>query len=61
MTKLLAEHAPRAAVQRRVEDYRGRVIAVDASLSIYPFLVSPSTSPPSLSVQPIRLSAAVYS
>ncbi|TVU44299.1 hypothetical protein EJB05_03735 [Eragrostis curvula] len=38
LTKLLAEHAPRAAVQRRVEDYRGRVIAVDASLSIYQFL-----------------------
>jgi hypothetical protein len=28
-------------VQRRVEDYRGRVVAVDASLSIYQFLVSP--------------------
>ncbi|XP_037423026.1 flap endonuclease 1-B-like [Triticum dicoccoides] len=39
LTKLLAEHAPRAAVQRRVEDYRGRVIAIDASLSIYQFLV----------------------
>ncbi|KAL6893764.1 hypothetical protein ACP4OV_007862 [Aristida adscensionis] len=39
LTKLLAEHAPRAAVQRRVEDYRGRVIAVDASLSIYQFLI----------------------
>ncbi|KAG0529600.1 hypothetical protein BDA96_05G111900 [Sorghum bicolor] len=39
LTKLLAEHAPRAAAQRRVEDYRGRVIAVDASLSIYQFLV----------------------
>ncbi|CAM0152500.1 unnamed protein product [Urochloa decumbens] len=39
LTKLLAEHAPRAAVLRRVEDYRGRVIAVDASLSIYQFLV----------------------
>uniref|UniRef100_K4AC74 Flap endonuclease 1 n=1 Tax=Setaria italica TaxID=4555 RepID=K4AC74_SETIT len=39
LTKLLAEHAPRAAVQRRVEDYRGRVISVDASLSIYQFLI----------------------
>ncbi|KQK12287.1 flap endonuclease 1-B [Brachypodium distachyon] len=39
LTKLLAEHAPRAAAQRRVEDYRGRVIAIDASLSIYQFLV----------------------
>ncbi|XP_062214089.1 flap endonuclease 1-B-like [Phragmites australis] len=39
LTKLLAEHAPSAAVQRRVEDYRGRVIAVDASLSIYQFLI----------------------
>ncbi|KAL6636591.1 hypothetical protein ACP70R_024163 [Stipagrostis hirtigluma subsp. patula] len=39
LTKLLAEHAPRAAVQRRVEDYRGRIIAVDASLSIYQFLI----------------------
>nr|TKV90338.1 hypothetical protein SEVIR_9G021900v2 [Setaria viridis] len=44
LTKLLAEHT----VQRRVEDYRGRVIAVDASLSIYQFLVSPRLvrSPP---------------
>ncbi|XP_047072393.1 flap endonuclease 1-B-like isoform X1 [Lolium rigidum] len=39
LTKLLAEHAPRAATLRRVEDYRGRVIAIDASLSIYQFLV----------------------
>ncbi|PWZ20956.1 Flap endonuclease 1-B [Zea mays] len=38
LTKLLAQHAPTAAVQRRVEDYRGRVIAVDASVSIYQFL-----------------------
>jgi flap endonuclease-1 len=40
LTKLLAGHAPRAATLRRVEDYRGRVIAIDASLSIYQFLVS---------------------
>jgi hypothetical protein len=57
LTKLLAEHAPRAAVLRRVEDYRGRVIAVDASLSIYQFLVRPrlvhSRSAP--------LTASVYS
>jgi flap endonuclease-1 len=48
LTKLLAEHAPRASVLRRVEDYRGRVIAIDASLSIYQFLVShlPSISFP---------------
>ncbi|KAK3145592.1 hypothetical protein QOZ80_3BG0254860 [Eleusine coracana subsp. coracana] len=39
LTKLLAEHAPKSAVQRRVEDYRGRIIAVDASLSIYQFLM----------------------
>uniref|UniRef100_A0ACD6ABK9 Uncharacterized protein n=1 Tax=Avena sativa TaxID=4498 RepID=A0ACD6ABK9_AVESA len=39
LTKLLAEHAPKAAALRRVEDYRGRVIAIDASLSIYQFLV----------------------
>ncbi|XP_051177207.1 flap endonuclease 1-B isoform X1 [Lolium perenne] len=39
LTKLLAGHAPRAATLRRVEDYRGRVIAIDASLSIYQFLV----------------------
>ncbi|KAJ1292878.1 hypothetical protein BS78_01G024000 [Paspalum vaginatum] len=39
LSKLLAEHAPRAAVKRRVEDYRGRIIAVDASLSIYQFLI----------------------
>ncbi|KAM0928303.1 hypothetical protein ACQ4PT_002400 [Festuca glaucescens] len=45
LTKLLAEHAPRAATLRRVEDYRGRVIAIDASLSIYQFLVSQFTAP----------------
>ncbi|KAG8098878.1 hypothetical protein GUJ93_ZPchr0013g36526 [Zizania palustris] len=39
LTKLLAEHAPGAAVRRRVEDYRGRVVAIDASLSIYQFLI----------------------
>uniref|UniRef100_N1R1G2 XPG N-terminal domain-containing protein n=1 Tax=Aegilops tauschii TaxID=37682 RepID=N1R1G2_AEGTA len=44
--KLLAEHAPRAAVQRRVEDYRGRVIAIDASLSIYQFLVEDGVAEP---------------
>ena len=32
-------------MQRRVEDYRGRVIAVDASLSIYQFLVSRRARP----------------
>uniref|UniRef100_A0A0D9W124 Flap endonuclease 1 n=1 Tax=Leersia perrieri TaxID=77586 RepID=A0A0D9W124_9ORYZ len=40
LTKLLAEHAPGAAVRRRVEDYRGRVVAIDASLSIYQFLIA---------------------
>ncbi|EMS54609.1 Flap endonuclease 1-B [Triticum urartu] len=45
LTKLLAEHAPRAAVQRRVEDYRGRVIAIDASLSIYQFLFGDAILP----------------
>ncbi|BAF13728.1 flap endonuclease 1-B [Oryza sativa Japonica Group] len=39
LTKLLAEHAPGAAVRRRVEDYRGRVVAIDTSLSIYQFLI----------------------
>ena len=43
-------------MQRRVEDYRGRVIAVDASLSIYQFLVSPHASPPPLSVRPLGFS-----
>ncbi|KAJ4795414.1 Flap endonuclease 1 [Rhynchospora pubera] len=39
LTKLLAEHAPRAAMRRTMEDYAGREIAIDASLCIYQFLI----------------------
>jgi hypothetical protein len=58
LTKLLAEHAPRAATLRRVEDYRGRVIAIDASLSIYQFLVSHLTSIPSTPLTPFRFDSS---
>ncbi|KAJ3703791.1 hypothetical protein LUZ61_007496 [Rhynchospora tenuis] len=39
LTKLLAEHAPRAAMRRTMEDYAGREVAIDASLCIYQFLI----------------------
>ncbi|KAJ3669323.1 hypothetical protein LUZ60_011273 [Juncus effusus] len=39
LTKLLAEHAPAAAVRRNLDGYVGRAIAVDASLCIYQFLI----------------------
>jgi hypothetical protein len=48
-------------VLRRVEDYRGRVIAIDASLSIYQFLVSHLTSLPSTALTPFRFDSSAVS
>ena len=39
MTKLLADNAPKAMKEQKSESYFGRKIAVDASMSIYQFLV----------------------
>ncbi|GMJ11730.1 Flap Endonuclease I, SHADE AVOIDANCE 6 [Hibiscus trionum] len=39
LTKLLAEYAPKAIKEQKLENYFGRKIAIDASLSIYQFLI----------------------
>ncbi|KAI6684494.1 hypothetical protein NL676_030407 [Syzygium grande] len=39
LTKLLADNAPKAMKEQKLERYSGRRIAVDASMSIYQFLV----------------------
>lgn len=45
MTKLLADNAPKSMREQKFESYFGRRIAVDASMSIYQFLVMPPFSP----------------
>ncbi|RWW30182.1 hypothetical protein GW17_00005248, partial [Ensete ventricosum] len=46
LTKLLADNAPKAMKEQKFESYFGRKIAIDASMSIYQFLVrSPSLGP----------------
>ncbi|XP_073106808.1 flap endonuclease 1 isoform X2 [Elaeis guineensis] len=39
LTKLLADNAPRAMKEQKFESYFGRKIAIDASMSIYQFLI----------------------
>ncbi|XP_064991774.1 flap endonuclease 1-A-like isoform X1 [Musa acuminata AAA Group] len=39
LTKLLSDNAPTAIKEQRFENYSGRKIAIDASMSIYQFLV----------------------
>ncbi|KAL8027279.1 hypothetical protein ABFX02_14G084900 [Erythranthe guttata] len=39
LTKLLADNAPNAMKQQKFESYFGREIAIDASMSIYQFLI----------------------
>ncbi|XP_051132677.1 flap endonuclease 1 isoform X2 [Andrographis paniculata] len=39
LTKLLAEKAPKAMKEQKLESYAGREIAIDASMSIYQFLI----------------------
>ncbi|MCL7036929.1 hypothetical protein MKW94_014919 [Papaver nudicaule] len=40
LTKLLADNAPQSMKQETLESYVGREIAIDASLSIYQFLIA---------------------
>jgi hypothetical protein len=40
LTKLLADNAPKCMREQKFENYFGRKIAIDASMSIYSFLVS---------------------
>ncbi|KAL3651435.1 Elongation of fatty acids protein 2 [Castilleja foliolosa] len=39
LTKLLADNAPKAMKEQKFESYFGREIAIDASMSIYQFLI----------------------
>ncbi|CAL0300164.1 unnamed protein product [Lupinus luteus] len=39
LTKLLAQNAPKSIKENKLENYFGRKIAIDASLSIYQFLI----------------------
>ncbi|PKU68469.1 Flap endonuclease 1-A [Dendrobium catenatum] len=39
LTKLLADYAPKAMKEQKFESYFGRKIAIDASMSIYQFLI----------------------
>ncbi|XP_012465034.1 flap endonuclease 1 isoform X1 [Gossypium raimondii] len=39
LTKLLADNAPNAMKEQKLESYIGRKIAIDASMSIYQFLI----------------------
>lgn len=39
LTKLLADNAPKAMKEQKFESYFGRKVAIDASMSIYQFLV----------------------
>ncbi|KAF2307356.1 hypothetical protein GH714_026604 [Hevea brasiliensis] len=39
LTKLLADNAPKAMKEQKFESYFGRKIAIDASMSIYQFLI----------------------
>jgi XPG N-terminal domain. len=39
LAKLVNENAPRAVKERKLEELNGRVIAIDASMAIYQFLV----------------------
>lgn len=39
LTKLLADHAPGCTVDRTLDSYSGRKVAIDASMSIYQFLI----------------------
>jgi flap endonuclease-1 len=38
--KLISEHAPKAVKEQQMENYFARKVAIDASMSLYQFLVS---------------------
>ncbi|EKU22850.1 flap endonuclease-1 [Nannochloropsis gaditana CCMP526] len=40
LTKLIADEAPEAIKEHKVEHYNGRTVAVDASMAIYQFLIA---------------------
>ena len=40
LTKLISDHAPDALKEQKIDTYLGRKIAIDASMSIYQFLIA---------------------
>lgn len=40
LAKVIADHAPQALKENEIKNYFGRKIAVDASMSIYQFLIA---------------------
>jgi len=40
LTKVIADHAPKAIKEHPINSYFGRKVAIDASMSIYQFLIA---------------------
>ncbi len=40
LTKVIADNAPSAMVEKEIQNYFGRKIAIDASMSLYQFLIA---------------------
>lgn len=40
LSKVIAEHAPKAIREKQIGQYFGRKVAIDASMSIYQFLIA---------------------
>ena len=40
LTKLISEHAPGAIKSNEISSYFGRKVAIDASMSIYQFMIA---------------------
>lgn len=40
LTKVIADHSPRALKENTIAQYFGRKIAIDASMSIYQFMIA---------------------
>lgn len=40
LTKLISEHAPDAIKSHSIDSYFGRKVAIDASMSIYQFMIA---------------------
>jgi flap endonuclease-1 len=40
LSKVIGDHAPHAIVENEIKNYFGRKVAIDASMSIYQFLIA---------------------
>ncbi len=40
LSKVIADHAPKAIRENQISQYFGRKVAIDASMSIYQFLIA---------------------